>query len=53
MGFLSIELYLAQQNGRSLEELSNALKVPQDVLAERIEAARLCVQHQMPYLITG
>ena len=52
MGFLSIELYLAEKNGRSLEEMSNALQVPQHVLAERIEAARLCVQYQMPNLIT-
>ena len=53
MGFLSIELYLAHKDGRTLEEMSNALKVPQHVLAERIEAARLCVQHQMPFLISG
>ena len=50
MGYLSIELYLAHQRGRSIEEIATALDVPQDVIAERIESARLCVQHQMPFL---
>ena len=50
IGFLSIELYLAHKHGRSIEEISTALEVPQDVIAERIETARLCVQHQIPFL---
>ena len=50
MGYLSIELYVAHKRGRSIEDIAAALDVPQHVIAERIESARLCVQHQIPLL---
>ena len=50
LGILSIELYVAHQKGRSIEEIATALQVPADMIAERIESARLCVEHQIPQL---
>ena len=51
LGILSIELYVAHQHGRSIEEIAAALKVPAESVAERIESARLCVEHQIPELV--
>jgi len=50
MAILSIELYLANKRGVSIERLAEALGVPVDVIEQRVEAARLCVTRQMPML---
>ena len=50
MGIFSVELYLTHRNGTSVERLASTLGIDEDVLRERIEAARLCVEHQIGFI---
>ena len=47
MGILSVELYLAHRNGTSVDQIASALGLDEDVVRQRIEAARLCVEFQI------
>jgi hypothetical protein len=47
MGILSIELYLANKRGVTIERLAEALDVAVSVIEQRLEAARLCVEYQL------
>jgi len=44
----TIELYYAHLSGATPEEISERLEVPVDWVADRIEAARECVEFELP-----
>jgi hypothetical protein len=48
MAIFSVELYRAHRQGASVESLANAIGMPGDWVFQRIEAARLWVEHQVP-----
>ena len=50
MGIFSLELYLAHGNGKSVDEIAISLGVDEEVVRQRVEAARLCVEYQIQLL---
>ena len=50
MGIFSIELYLAHRNGTTVDQLASTLGIDEEVVRQRIEAARLCVEYQIQLL---
>jgi hypothetical protein len=44
----SMQLYFAHMNGASIENLSRELKLPADWVEESVEAARMCVEFELP-----
>ncbi len=44
----SMQLYFAHVNGVSIEKLSRDLKLPEDWVEESVEAARMCVEFDLP-----
>jgi hypothetical protein len=44
----SMQLYFAHVNGASIKNLSHELKLPEDWVEESVEAARMCVEFEMP-----
>jgi hypothetical protein len=44
----SMQLYFAHINGMSVEDLSRETKMPADWIEERLEAARECVEFELP-----
>jgi len=46
MAILSIEMYFAHDRGASIEAIATKLGYPEKWVRERIEAARLSIEHQ-------
>ena len=44
----SMQLYFAHVNGVSIHKLSRELKLPEDWVEESVEAARMCVEFDLP-----
>ena len=44
----SMQLYFAHVNGVSIQKLSRDLKLPEDWVEESVEAARMCVEFDLP-----
>ena len=44
----SIQLYFAHVDGVSIQKLSRELKLPEDWVEESVEAARMCVEFDLP-----
>jgi hypothetical protein len=44
----SMQLYFAHVNGVSIQKLSHDLKLPEDWVEESVEAARMCVEFELP-----
>ncbi len=44
----SMQLYFAHVNGVSIHKLSRDLKLPEDWVEESVEAARMCVEFDLP-----
>jgi hypothetical protein len=44
----AMQLYFAHLNGVSIQNLSKELKLPEDWVEESVEAARMCVEFEMP-----
>ncbi|MEO8129929.1 MAG: hypothetical protein ABI822_22695, partial [Bryobacteraceae bacterium] len=44
----SMQLYFAHVNGVSIQKLSRELKLPEDWVEESVEAARMCVEFDLP-----
>ena len=44
----SMQLYFAHVNGVSIQKLSRDLKLPEDWVEESVEAARMCVEFELP-----
>jgi hypothetical protein len=44
----SMQLYFAHINGDSIQKLSRDLKLPEDWVEESVEAARMCVEFELP-----
>ena len=44
----SMQLYFAHMNGASIKNLSHELKLPEDWVEESVEAARMCVEFELP-----
>ena len=42
--------YLAHRDGTAVETLAQELEVPVEWLQERLEAARLCCEHQVRFI---
>ncbi len=44
----SMQLYFAHLNGMSVDDLSRETKLPREWIEERLEAARECVEFELP-----
>jgi hypothetical protein len=44
----SMQLYFAHLNGMSVDDLSRETKLPKEWIEERLEAARECVEFELP-----
>ncbi|HYZ86056.1 MAG TPA: hypothetical protein VE621_16725 [Bryobacteraceae bacterium] len=50
---LTLELYFAHLRGASVQQLSQEIQAPAEWVMERLEAARDCVEFEMPVAETG